>query len=269
MTDHPELEVKKERKPRRKHVLKAAGGKGKKATRPKGIPGQARDDVSLKDPDLKTPRHPALAAGSPPAAPDISPYIINHTDFYTTAVLPHQYPTTGWPEVAFVGKSNVGKSSLINAMLGRKRLARTSGTPGKTRTINFFHVEEKLLFADLPGYGYARISKSESEKWGQMIESYLSNRPTLRHIFILVDIRHEPGENDRMIFDWCRHYGLAFTVIATKADKLKRSQVDRHLAIIRKNFGLANPPLAFSSDTNQGRDQLWAFILDNTGIDVL
>jgi len=195
--------------------------------------------------------------------------IINNTDIAKTAVRPDQFPDTGWPEVAFVGKSNVGKSSLINALLGRKRLARTSGTPGKTRTINFFHVESKLYFADLPGYGYARISRSESEKWGEMVEGYLQSRPPLKRIFLLVDIRHEPGDNDKMLYDWILHYNLPFTIVATKSDKLKRSQVPRHLAIIRKAFGASEPPVAFSSETKDGREQLWSLILDSCGVDVL
>jgi len=195
--------------------------------------------------------------------------IINNTDIATTAVKPEHFPTTGWPEVAFVGKSNVGKSSLINAMLGRKRLARTSGTPGKTRTINFFHVENKLYFADLPGYGYARISKSESEKWGEMVESYLQDRPPLKRIFLLVDIRHEPGENDKMLYEWLRHFNLPFTLIATKSDKLKRSQIPRHLAIIRKALGATEPPIPFSSETKDGRDQLWSLIVDSCGVSML
>jgi len=198
-----------------------------------------------------------------------SPIQIVNTDIYTTAVKKGQYPETGWPEVAFVGKSNVGKSSLINAMLGRKRLARTSGTPGKTRTINFFHVENKLLFADLPGYGYARISKSESEKWGEMVEEYLKDRPELKRIFLLIDIRHAPGENDLMLFEWLQHFNLPFTLVATKSDKLKRSQIPRHLAIIRKTLGVAEPPIPFSSETKDGRNQLWSLILDSCGLDVL
>ena len=195
--------------------------------------------------------------------------IINNTDIAKTAVKPDQYPDTNWPEVAFVGKSNVGKSSLINAVLGRKRLARTSGTPGKTRTINFFHVESKLYFVDLPGYGYARISKSESAKWGEMVEGYLQNRPQLKRVFLLVDIRHEPNANDKMLYDWFEHYNIPFTLVATKSDKLKRSQVPKHLGIIRRNLGAPEPPLAFSSETRDGRDQLWSLILDSCGIDVL
>jgi len=195
--------------------------------------------------------------------------IINNTDIAITAVKPAQFPETGWPEVAFVGKSNVGKSSLINAMLGRKSLARTSKQPGKTRTINFYTVEDKLYFVDLPGYGYARVSKSESEKWGEMVEGYLQNRPPLKRIFLLMDIRHEPGKNDLMLYEWFTHYGLPFTLIATKSDKLPRSQVQKHLGIIRRNLGAAEPPIPFSSETKAGRDELWALIMDTCGLTML
>ncbi|MCL2216151.1 MAG: ribosome biogenesis GTP-binding protein YihA/YsxC [Defluviitaleaceae bacterium] len=195
--------------------------------------------------------------------------IINNADIATTAVKPDQFPTDGHPEVAFVGKSNVGKSSLINAMLGRKSLARTSKQPGKTRTINFYTVENKLYFVDLPGYGYARVSKSESAKWGEMVEGYLQNRPPLKRIFLLMDIRHEPGKNDLMLYEWFQHYELPFTIIATKADKLTRSQLQKHLAIIRRALAAPEPPIAFSSETRDGRDELWALILDTCGLTVL
>jgi len=195
--------------------------------------------------------------------------IINHAELETTAVAPVGFPKEGLPEVAFVGKSNVGKSSLINAMLGRKKLARTSQSPGKTRTINFFDVEQKLLFVDLPGYGYARISRSESEKWGEMVESYLQNRPPLKQIFLLVDIRHEPGANDKMLYDWCLHYNLPFTIVATKSDKVSRNQMQKHLGIIRRSLNLKQAPLAFSSESKAGREELWAVIMDSTGINMV
>jgi GTP-binding protein len=199
--------------------------------------------------------------------------IINHAEIAATAVTPAQYPTTLWPEFAFAGRSNVGKSSLINTMLGRKKLARTSRQPGKTRTINFYNVENKLYFVDLPGYGYAKVSKTEQEKWGGMVEGYLKNRVPLKRIFLLVDIRHEPGANDRMIYDWCVYYNLPFTVVATKSDKLSRNQTVKHAGMIRRSFNipetnplekpLTNNILPFSSETRQGRDELWTMIIDS------
>jgi GTP-binding protein len=195
--------------------------------------------------------------------------VINHADIAATAVTPAQYPATGLPEVAFVGRSNVGKSSLINSLLGRKRLARTSRQPGKTRTINFFTVEDKLYFVDLPGYGYAKVSKTEQEKWGGMVEGYLKNRAPLKHIFLLMDIRHEPSAGDRMIYDWVMYYQLPFSVIATKSDKLSRNQAAKHTGILRRALDLKSAPIPYSSETRQGRDEVWALIMDSCGLDVL
>jgi len=185
---------------------------------------------------------------------------IAKAEYTTTAVKPDQFPKNGWPEVAFVGRSNVGKSSLINALLNRKKLARTSGSPGKTRTINFYNVEDRLYFVDLPGYGYARVSKSESAKWGEMVDGYLKKRPQLKHIFLLMDIRHEPSAGDKQIHEWCRHYNLPYTIIATKSDKIKKSQIQKHLAVIRKTLGEESPPLPFSSESWDGRAELWELI---------
>ena len=199
----------------------------------------------------------------------MNPVIINHASLTISAVRKEQYPEGDLPEVAFAGKSNVGKSSLINAMLGRKALARSSQYPGKTRTINFYDVEHKLYFVDLPGYGYARVSRSESEKWGAMIESYLKGRENLRLILLLLDIRHEPNENDKMMYDWCVHFGLPCVAVATKSDKVKRSQVQKHISVIRKTLGLDAPPLTFSSESKDGRDNLWALIMDSCGINML
>ena len=195
--------------------------------------------------------------------------IINHAELSHTAVWTNQFPTSGLPEIAFAGKSNVGKSSLINVMLGRKSLARTSGTPGKTRTINFYGIEKKLYFVDLPGYGYAKISKSESAKWGSMVERYLKGRLELKKVLLLVDIRHAVGPNDLMLFDWFMHYDIPVQVVATKSDKLNRSQLQKHLAVIQKGLSLESLPVPFSSKSKDGRDKLWADIMDSIGHDVL
>ncbi|MCL1988051.1 MAG: ribosome biogenesis GTP-binding protein YihA/YsxC [Firmicutes bacterium] len=190
---------------------------------------------------------------------------IIHADLGVTAVKSEQFPVNDRREIAFVGKSNVGKSSMINTMLGRKSLVRTSQTPGKTRTINFFEVEQALYFVDLPGYGYAKVAKSESQKWAKMVESYLKNRPQLLTLVLLLDIRHEPTSQDKMLYEWCKHYNLPVILVATKSDKLKRSQLDKHLAIIRKSLAeIAKPDkiLPFSSLNRDGREELWE-ILDN------
>ena len=187
---------------------------------------------------------------------------VNNVELEAVAVKKEQYPTGDLFEVAFAGKSNVGKSSLINAMINRKALARTSGSPGKTRTINFYNVENVVRFVDLPGYGYARISKSEQEKWGKMIEGYLKNRQPLKGIILLIDIRHEPGENDKMMYEWLKHYGHKIIIVATKSDKLKRSQINKHISIISKSLGLEKDDLIipFSSENKSGKDELWEII---------
>ncbi len=187
---------------------------------------------------------------------------VNNVCLEAVAVKKTQYPDAGLPEVAFVGKSNVGKSSLINAMINRKALARTSGSPGKTRTINFYNVEDILMFVDLPGYGYAKASKSEQAKWGAMIEGYLMKREFLKGIILLIDIRHEPGENDKMMYEWLRHYGHKIIIAATKSDKLKRSQINKHLSVIVKSLGLEKEDIIipFSSENKSGKDELWEVI---------
>ncbi len=187
---------------------------------------------------------------------------VNNVSLAAVAVKKDQYPIDQLCEVAFAGKSNVGKSSLINCMINRKALARTSQNPGKTRTINFYNVEGKLYFVDLPGYGYAKISRSESEKWGKMIESYLLKRDELRAIILLIDIRHEPGQNDRLMYDWLKHYGHDIIIVATKADKINRSQIQKHISIIKKTLGVVSGDIVipFSSQTKQGREELWEII---------
>ncbi len=192
---------------------------------------------------------------------------VNNVSLEAVAVKKAQYPETGMPEVAFAGKSNVGKSSLINCMINRKALARTSQNPGKTRTINFYNVEDELYFVDLPGYGYARAAKSEIEKWGKMIEDYLIKREELRAIILLVDIRHEPGENDKMMYDWLKHYGHDIVIVATKSDKLKRSQLPKHKKMLSQAFGLSSEDILipFSSENKSGKDELWAVIENKIG----
>ncbi len=187
---------------------------------------------------------------------------VNNVSLEAVAVKPLQYPTKGMAEIAFAGKSNVGKSSLINSMVYRKAIARTSQNPGKTRTINFYNVEDKLYFVDLPGYGYAKAPKTEIAKWGKMIEDYLLKRETLRAIILLIDIRHEPGENDRMMYDWLRHYGYKIIIVATKSDKLKRSRLPKHISMLRKSLNLDKEDILipFSSETKSGRDELWEVI---------
>ncbi len=187
---------------------------------------------------------------------------VNNASLAAVAVKKEQYPTDRMPEIAFAGKSNVGKSSLINTMLNRKSLARTSQSPGKTRTINFYNVENLLYFVDLPGYGYAKAPKSEKEKWGKMIEGYLLKRQELKSIILLVDIRHEPGENDIMMYEWLKHYGHNIIIAATKSDKLKRSQLPKHIKMLSSAFGLSKDDILipFSSQDKNGKDELWQVI---------
>lgn len=180
-----------------------------------------------------------------------------------------QYPTDGRPEVAFVGKSNVGKSTLINAMVGRRALARTSSQPGKTRTINFYDVEGLMYIVDVPGYGYAKAPKTEIEKWGKMIEEYLQNRQELRSIVMLIDIRHEPGKNDKIMYDWLKHYGYDIIIAATKSDKIKRSQLQKNLSVIRKSLDLKEGEILipFSGPEKKGVKELWDSIENVIGLE--
>ena len=176
-------------------------------------------------------------------------------------------PDTGRPEVAFAGKSNVGKSSLINSLVNRKALARTSAQPGKTQTINFYNINESIYLVDLPGYGYAKVPQSEKEKWGKMIERYLHTSKVLKAVFLLVDIRHDPSANDKMIYDWVVHNGYNPIIIATKMDKLKRSQIQKNLKAIKTGLNLrpGSIMIPFSAETKQGRDEIWALIDELTG----
>ncbi|ONI41592.1 YihA family ribosome biogenesis GTP-binding protein [Candidatus Epulonipiscium fishelsonii] len=170
-----------------------------------------------------------------------------------------QFPLEQVPEIAFLGKSNVGKSSLLNTLVERKSLARTSSQPGKTQTINFFNVADKVNFVDLPGYGYAKVSKTQKEAWGKLIEGYLRDRNSLQQVILLIDIRHEPSQNDKTMYEWIYHYNYNLIVVATKMDKIKRSQLAKHLSIIRTNLGLkqSDKLIPFSSTTKQGKDEIW------------
>ncbi len=165
-------------------------------------------------------------------------------------------------EVAFAGKSNVGKSSLINALMNRKSLARTSAQPGKTQTINYYNVNDEIYFVDLPGYGFAKVSQEEKAKWGKMIERYLQTSKRLRAVFLLIDIRHAPGENDRLMYDWILHQNYKPIIIATKLDKIKRSQIQKQLKLIRETLGADKETvmIPFSSETKQGREEVYALL---------
>lgn len=193
--------------------------------------------------------------------------IIKNVSLDIVCGITSRLPDTGRPEVAFAGKSNVGKSSLINGLMNRKSLARTSAQPGKTQTINFYNVNECMYLVDLPGYGYAKVSQSEKEKWGKMIENYLHTSKNLKAVFLLIDIRHEPSENDKMMYDWILHNGYEPIIIATKLDKLKRSQVQKNLKLIREGLKLrpGTVMIPFSAETKQGREEIWTMIDELTG----
>lgn len=171
-------------------------------------------------------------------------------------------PETDRPEIAFAGKSNVGKSSLINALMNRKALARTSATPGKTQTINFYDINGEMYLVDLPGYGYAKVSEREKEQWGKLIERYLHTSKQLKAVFLLIDIRHEPSANDRQMYEWIVAQGYRPIIIATKLDKMKRSQVQKQLKIVKEGLGLlpGTTVIPFSAETKQGREEIWELI---------
>lgn len=184
--------------------------------------------------------------------------IIKSAELETVCGITSKLPENELPEVAFAGKSNVGKSSLINGLLNRKALARTSSQPGKTQTINFYNINQEIYFVDLPGYGYAKVSEETKAKWGKMIERYLHSSKQLKTIFLLIDIRHEPSANDRDMYNWIVYQGYEPVVIATKLDKIKRSQVQKQLKIVREGLGLGKDSIMipFSAQTKQGRDEI-------------
>ena len=188
--------------------------------------------------------------------------VIKQVNLETVCGVTSTLPQNTKAEVAFAGKSNVGKSSLINGLLNRKALARTSAQPGKTQTINFYNVNDALYLVDLPGYGYAKVAQSEKEKWGKLIERYLHGSAVLKAVFLLIDIRHEPGANDRIMYDWIFANGFEPIIIATKLDKIKRSQVQKHIKAIRQGLNVrpGTQILPFSASTKQGREEIWQVI---------
>lgn len=185
--------------------------------------------------------------------------IIKNVDLETVCGITSKLPDNTLPEIAFAGKSNVGKSSLINTLMNRKSYARISATPGKTQTINFYNINQEFYLVDLPGYGYAKVSEQEKQKWGRMIERYLHGSKQLRAVFLLIDIRHDPSANDKMMYDWIVSQGYQPIIIATKLDKIKRSQKDKQVKAVRQGLGLSQGTtvIPFSSVTKQGRDELW------------
>lgn len=185
-------------------------------------------------------------------------------EYFISAVGPKQYPEGERPEVAFAGRSNVGKSSLINRLLNRKSLARTSARPGKTQCLNFYNINEQYYFVDLPGYGFAKVSKDVKEQWGRMIEAYLRDRQNLKGVIHLVDIRHEPSSDDVAMYQWLKHYNIPVAVVATKADKISRGNYQKHSKIIRDKLQMQKDDLLilFSAENGQGKDELWQQIED-------
>ena len=184
--------------------------------------------------------------------------IVKKAELETVAVKKSQYPEDNVPEVAFAGRSNVGKSSLLNLLTGRKSLARVSGSPGKTRTINFYRINDEFRIVDLPGYGYAKVSKSVTENWGQMMEEYFQNRQGLRKVVQLVDVRHKPSAQDVQMYEYLRHYGLDGIVVATKADKVSRNELQKCMKVIRQELGLGSDDIVIpvSALKRQGYDKL-------------
>jgi len=188
--------------------------------------------------------------------------IIKKAELETVCGITSKLPENTRPEVAFAGKSNVGKSSLINGLVNRKALARTSSQPGKTQTINFYNVNDAIYFVDLPGYGYAQANENVKAQWGKMIEDYLHRSKQLKEVFLLIDIRHAPSENDRIMYGWIKRNGYNPIIIATKLDKINRSQIQKHVKMLRTGLGLQKDDILipFSAETKQGREEIWALI---------
>ena len=188
--------------------------------------------------------------------------VIKSINLETVCGITSTLPENDKPEIAFAGKSNVGKSSMINALMNRKSYARISATPGKTQTINFYNINDVMYLVDLPGYGYAKVSEKEKEQWGRLIERYLHSSARLNAVFLLIDIRHEPSANDKMMYRWIVDQGYEPVIIATKLEKIKRSQIQKHIKMIREGLSLVpgTKVIPFSSSTKQGREEIWELI---------
>lgn len=187
---------------------------------------------------------------------------VQNAEIVISAVKPDQYPAGDLPEIALAGRSNVGKSSFINKLLNRKNLARTSSKPGKTQTLNFYLINEDLHFVDVPGYGYAKVSKKEREAWGKMIETYFTTREELKAVVLIVDLRHPPTNDDVMMYDFLKHYEIPVIVIATKADKIPKGKWQKHLKVTKETLNLESGDeiILFSSETGEGKDKAWGAI---------
>ncbi|MVP00514.1 ribosome biogenesis GTP-binding protein YihA/YsxC [Paenibacillus lutrae] len=187
---------------------------------------------------------------------------VNQAEFIISAVGPGQYPQDALPEIALAGRSNVGKSSLINRMISRKNLARTSSQPGKTQQLNYYRINNDLYFVDLPGYGYAKVSKTKRAEWGKFIESYLLKRETLKVVMQLVDLRHPPSKDDQAMYTWLKHMNVPVIVVATKADKIPKGKWQKHAKIIKDELGFdrSEPFVIFSSEMGLGKDELWELL---------
>ncbi|MDF2936255.1 MAG: YihA family ribosome biosis GTP-binding protein [Paenibacillaceae bacterium] len=193
---------------------------------------------------------------------------IYNAEFIISAVSPAQYPLDALPEIALAGRSNVGKSSLINRLIVRRNLARTSSQPGKTQTLNYYKINNLLYFVDLPGYGYAKVSKTRREEWGKFIEGYLTGREELKLLIHLIDLRHPPTVDDIAMYEWSKHIGLTVCVVGTKADKISKGHWQKHAKIIKDKLGFdpRDSFVVFSSETGLGREELWDIIRNKAGL---
>ncbi|OXM86881.1 ribosome biogenesis GTP-binding protein YihA/YsxC [Paenibacillus rigui] len=192
---------------------------------------------------------------------------VNQAEFIISAVGPSQYPPDALPEIALAGRSNVGKSSLINRMIQRKNLARTSSQPGKTQQLNYYKINSDLFFVDLPGYGYARVSKSKREIWGKFIEEYLLHREYLKLVLLVIDLRHPPSKDDQAMYSWLKHHGVPVCVVTTKADKITKGHWQKHVKIVKETlqFDKSDHFVLFSSELGLGKDELWSIIEQTIG----